>query len=136
MSIEEISNIHLQAINSSWDYYPDPNHIVKDISTDKVKKYIKDYEKWNDTTVNYTPLQFLEKQEFIRDRKLLFGTYILFAKETCIVSDIQIGRFKTPTKIIDSLNIETDILTELDEILAFIKKHLMVEFIITGNPQR
>ncbi len=136
MSLTEVANKHLQTINSSWDYYPDPNHNLEHISLGKVEKFIKEYEKWNDTTVDYSAVEFLEKQEFIRNGKLTFGAYILFAKDICVVSDLQIGRFKSPTKIIDSLNLDTDILTELDEILAFIKRHLMVEFIITGNPQR
>jgi len=136
MSLTEVANEHLRTINGSWDYYPDPNHSLEHISIAKVEKYIKEYEKWNETKVDYNAITFLEKQEFLRNGKLTFGAYILFAKELCIVSDIQIGRFKSPTKIIDSINLDTDIFTELDEILAFIKKHLMVEFIITGNPQR
>ena len=136
MSLTEVANKHLQTINSSWDYYPDPNHNFEHISFEKVEKYIKEYEKWNDTTVDYGAVHFLEKQEFIRNGKLTFGAYILFARDICVVSDLQLGRFKSPTKIIDNLNLDTDIFTELDEILAFIKKHLMVEFIITGNAQR
>ena len=136
MNLDEISNLHLQTINSSWDYYPDPNHSLQHISIEKVEKYIKEFEKWNKTQVNFEPLDFLNKLEILRNNKLTFGAYILFAKDLCVVSDIQIGRFKSSTKIIDSLNLDTDIFTELDQILAFIKKHLMVEFIITGNPQR
>ena len=136
MSITEAANEHLRTINSSWDYYPDPNHNFEHISIEKVEQYISDYEKQNDTKVEYTPLEFLNKQEIIRETKLTFGAYLLFAKDLCIISDLQIGRFKSPTKIIDSVNLDTDIFTELDEIIAFIKKHLIVEFIITGNPQR
>ncbi|HED37601.1 MAG TPA: AAA family ATPase, partial [Ignavibacteria bacterium] len=132
MSLDELSNLHLQTINSSWDYYPDPNHGLEHISTRKIEKYITEYEKWNDTTVDYSPYDFLNKFEILRDNKLTFGAYILFAKDLCVVSDIQIGRFKSPTKIIDSLNLDTDIFTELNSIMTFIKKHLMVEFIITG----
>jgi len=136
MSLSEVANEHLRTISSSWDYYPDPNHKLEHISIEKVEKYIGKYESWNDTKVDYNAIAFLNKQEFLRDGKLTFGAYILFAKELCIVSDIQIGRFKSHTKIIDSLNLDTDIFTELDQINAFIKKHLMVEFIISGNMQR
>ncbi len=124
MSLTEVANEHLRTINGSWDYYPDPNHNLEHISFKKVENYIAEYEKWNDTKVDYSPVEFLSKQEIIRDNKLTFGAYLLFAKDLCIVSDLQIGRFKSPTKIIDSLNLDTDIFTELDEILAFIKKHL------------
>jgi len=136
MSLTEVANEHLRTINGSWDYYPDPNHNLEHISITKIEKYIADYEIWNKTKVSYKPIEFLAKQEILKKGTLSFGAYILFAKELCIVSDIQIGRFKSPTKIIDSINLDTDIFTELDEIIAFITKHLMVEFIITGNPQR
>ena len=136
MTLSEIANIHLQTVNSSWDYFPDNNHNLEHISIDKINKYIVDYENWNDTKVDYSAIEFLNKQEILRNGKLTFGSYILFANNLCINSDLQIGRFKSPTKIIDSLNLDTDILTELEAIITFIKKHLMVEFIITGNPQR
>ena len=49
---------------------------------------------------------------------------------------MQIGRFKTETMIIDSLSLNTDLLTEVEESMAFIRKNLMVEYIFTGEPQR
>jgi ATP-dependent DNA helicase RecG len=49
---------------------------------------------------------------------------------------MQIGRFKSETTIIDNLSLNTDILSEIETIIEFIKKHLMVEFIITGKPDR
>ena len=136
MSLSEVANEHIRTLNSSWDYYTDPNHSLDHISLEKINNYIREYEVWNKTKVNFSPIEFLNKQEILRDDKITYGCYLLFSKELCIVSDIQIGRFKSPTKIIDSLNLDTDIFTELEEIIAFIKKHLMVEFIITGNPQR
>jgi len=136
LSVNEIANEHLKTINSSWDYYPDPNHNLSNISISKVQEYISSYEKWNDTKVDYKPIDFLNKHEILKENILTFGAYLLFAKDLCIISDIQIGRFKSESKIIDSLSLDTDLFTEVDEIMAFIKKHLMVEFIITGSPQR
>jgi len=40
MSISEISNLHLKTMNTSWDFYPDPNHTLDDISLEKVNKFI------------------------------------------------------------------------------------------------
>jgi ATP-dependent DNA helicase RecG len=136
MSISEISNEHLKTMNSSWDYYADANHNIEHISLEKVEKYLAEYEKWNRTKIELSPLEFLNKKGILRDKKLTFGAYLLFVSEHCSISDLQIGRFKSDTKIIDSLSLNTDIFTELDEIIAFIRKHLMVEFIITGKAQR
>ena len=136
MNTDEIANEHLKTINSSWDFYPDPNHNTEDISTEKVRIFINTIEQHTQSKIGLSELNFLAKLEIIRNNQLTFGGYLLFAKEYCTISDMQIGRFKSPTTIIDSISLNTDLFTEVNEIIAFIKKHLMVEYIITGDPQR
>jgi len=51
--------------------------------------------------------------EIVRDGKLTFGAYLLFAKEYCSISDIQIGRFKSEITIIDSISLDTDLFRDL-----------------------
>jgi len=136
MSTDEIANEHLKTINSSWDFYPDPNHNKDDISIEKVRLFINTIEQNTQCKVELSELNFLAKLEIVRNARLTFGGYLLFAKDYCTISDLQIGRFKSPTTIIDSISLNTDLFTEVNEIIAFIKKHLMVEYIITGDPQR
>ena len=136
MGLAEIANEHLKTINTSWDYYPDTNHGIEHISIEKVKRFIEKAETHSQTKIELLPLDFLTKFEFIRDKQLTFGGFLLFVKEYCLISDVQAGRFKSETMIIDSISLNTDLFTEIDEIIAFIKKHLMVEYIITGEPQR
>jgi ATP-dependent DNA helicase RecG len=135
MSLEEIANEHLRTVNSSWDYYIDPGHGIESISVGKVQRFILGVEKQTQNKIEVEPLDFLTKLEIIRDNQLTFAGFLLFAKEYCLISDVQVGRFKGDTIIIDSLSLSTDLFTEIDEILSFIKKHLMVEYIITGEPQ-
>lgn len=126
----------LKTINSSWDFYPDPTHSLSDISHDKVKAFIRRAERQNQTTIELSVDEFLHKFEFVRDGKLTFGAFLLFCTDYCSISDVQVGRFKSDTMIIDSLSLSTDLLSEVDQLMAFIRKHLMVEYIITGEPQR
>jgi len=135
MNLTEISDEHLKTINGSWDFYIDPNNTLKNISIEKVKKFILKIEQNKQLKINQTPFDFLSKLKILRDNKLTFGAYLLFVKDDCLISDIQVGRFKSEITIIDSLSIDKDLFTEVDEIIAFIRKHLMVEFIITGEPQ-
>jgi ATP-dependent DNA helicase RecG len=135
MSVDEIANEHLKTTNTSWDFYPDPNHSTEHISARKVKRFVETIEQRTQKKIKMPHLDFLAKLEIIRGYKLTFGGYLLFVKEYCLISDIQVGRFKSPTTIIDSISLNTDLFTEIDEIIAFIKKHLMVEYIITGAPQ-
>ncbi|MEA3228928.1 MAG: putative DNA binding domain-containing protein, partial [Campylobacterota bacterium] len=136
MSLDEISNEHLKSINSSWDYYEDDRHSFSDISQDNIDNFIQKIEKFQNKTFNDDPMSILRKYELIKNDKLTFGAYLLFTSNNSVLTAFQIGRFKSDTKIIDNIDINTDILTQIDMALEFIKKHLMVEYIITGNPQR
>ncbi len=136
MDLNEIANEHLRTINSSWDFYPDPNHTIDHISIEKVQQYIRKAEQQSQTQIVLEPLAFLSKFEFIRNKQLTFGGYLLFVKDYCPISDVQVGRFKSETMIIDSMSLNSDLFTEVDEILFSIRKHLMVEYIITGEAQR
>ncbi|HNE66685.1 MAG TPA: putative DNA binding domain-containing protein, partial [Saprospiraceae bacterium] len=61
MSVEEIANEHLKTINTSWDYYTDPNHSLENISLDKVNRFIRKIEQRTETPIPYAPLDFLSK---------------------------------------------------------------------------
>ena len=136
MSLDEIANEHLKTLNSSWDFYPDPIHGIEHISLEKVNRFIRRIEQHTQTKITLASMDFLAKLEIIRKNQLTFGGYLLFVKEYCVISDVQVGRFKSPSTIIDSISVNTDLFSEVDDILFFIKKHLMVEYIITGEPQR
>ena len=136
MTMEEIANEYLKTKNSSWDYYADTMHNFNDIHLEKVEKFIQKIEINFNKKFDETPIQILQKYGLIRDDKITFGAYLLFVKDFCLISGIQAGRFKTSTDIIDSLSLNTDILTTIDELMVFIREHFMVEYIITGNPQR
>ena len=136
MSLDEISNEHLKTINASWDYHEDSRHDFSDISQDNIIKFIAKIEKFQNKTFDDDPMMILRKYELIKNDKLTFGAYLLFTSNHSVLTAFQIGRFKSDTKIIDNIDINTDLLTQIDRAIEFIKKHLMVEYIITGEPQR
>lgn len=135
MNIDELANEHLKTINSSWDHYPDPIHGMDTISLEKVKRFIHSVEQQKQSKLDLEPIRFLEKMGVVRSGQLTFGGYLMFAKDYCSISDVQVGRFKSPTFIIDSISLSGDLFGEIDEIMAFIRKNLMVEIIITGEPK-
>ena len=47
-----------------------------------------------------------------------------------------IDRFASETSIKGSLVVRTDLFNEVDVTLAFLKKHINKNYIITGDPQR
>jgi hypothetical protein len=38
-------DLHMQSLNTSWDYYPDPNCDLDDLDEEKIKKFIEWLEK-------------------------------------------------------------------------------------------
>ena len=136
MSLEEISHEHLKTLNESWDYYVDTRHDFSDISQENIITLIEKIEKYQNKKFSDDPLTILKKYELLKDDKLTFGAYLLFTSNFSILTAFQIGRFKSDTKIIDNIDINTNVVTQIDTAIEFIRKHLMIEYIITGNPQR
>lgn len=135
LSVGEIADEHLKTMNSSWDFYIDPNHQIDDISLEKMDAFVSKVEGQIGRRIAEIPSDFLNKLEIIRRGNVTFGAYLLFAKDYCLLSEMQLGRFKSDITIIDSVTLNSDLFSEVDETMAFIKKHLMVEYVITGNPQ-
>ena len=134
LSIGEIANEHLKTINSSWDMYPDPIHTLEDISLDKVNKAM-DILRAKGVTVNETVIPFLAKYDLLRDEKPTNAAYLMFKNRDSVITTIELGRFQNPITIKDTARTKSDILTQVDEVIGFVKKHINLEVIITGNPQ-
>jgi len=60
LSANEVANMHLQTINSSWDYYPRPGKTINDISLEKVRKVMNAIKKRNENFQFETEIEFLE----------------------------------------------------------------------------
>jgi ATP-dependent DNA helicase RecG len=136
LSLNEILNMHIKTFNSSWDYYPDPNHSVLDISEDKALDLIALYNKNRTIPIEKDVFEFLTKMELIRDGNLTNAGFLLLMKNDSIVSDIELGHFQNEITIKDGITISTDLITEVEEVMAFVRKHISKEFIITANPAR
>lgn len=82
-------------------------------------------------------LTFLNKFELIKNDKITFGAFLLFTASEPLLSTIEVGRLSTETIIKDSLTVRTDLISEVEIVLAFVQKHLNKGYyIITGKPQK
>ncbi len=132
LSINEITNLHLQSFNTSWDSYENAYAKIKDIDLDKVSKFINKVNKGQRFNLPDNPIFALEKLKLIKDDKLTNAAVLLFSKSD-IEYAVHIGRFKTPDIIIDD-NIYKETLFELVElIMKYFYKWLKVAFEITGE---
>ena len=136
MSLEEIANEHLKTINRSWDFAIDQNHSLNDVSLEKVNRFVELANNLRDHPIDDDPLTVLRKFEFYRNESITFGCFLLFGNEPTLSTTIDAGRFDSETIIKDSRTIRSDLFSEVDECMEFIRKHMNKRFVITGNTQR
>jgi ATP-dependent DNA helicase RecG len=82
------------------------------------------------------PMTVLRKFELLQKEQITHGCYLLFTADDSLLSAIEVGRFASETAIKDSLTIRMDIITEVEKVLEFIRKHMGRAYIISGTAQR
>ena len=132
LSVTEVVDIHLQSMNSSWDYYIDPIHSIDQISFEKVQSAIEIMNQ-NHLTISDDPLSFLQKYDLVRENKLTNAAWLLFKKSDSAITAIELGRFQNEIVIKDAARTKADVLTQIEQVLDFVKKHINKEVVITGN---
>jgi ATP-dependent DNA helicase RecG len=123
--VSEVVNMHLQSLNTSWDAYPDQMHSMDDISLDKVQRSI-DLLKNRGFSITETPLAFLVKNDLLREEKPTHAAYLLFKNKDSISTTIELGRFQDSITIKDTSRTQADIITQVDTVMDFVKKHMNV----------
>lgn len=140
MTAQEISEMHLHSIGSSWDAFPAQNKTIADIDLKKVARYIKEANANGRRKIEDEPKDVLHKLEFIRDKKAAWAAILVFGKEPqrpLSQSAVHCGRFKIDkTQILDDLMIETDLIGQVDEVIKFITRHISVRYEFEGKPKR
>ncbi len=124
MDIGEVTDLHLKTFNTSWDYYIDNHHSIEDISLEKVRAFIELANKYKDIKISDDPIRLLNKFELIRENKITYGGFLLFMKDTSALTTIDLGRFQTSTIIKDSVTLKSDLFSEVEAVMDFIKKHI------------
>ncbi len=79
--------------------------------------------------------KILENLELFKNGKLTNAGVLLFGKNPqkyIISAGARVGRFKTPTTILDTVDVSGNLFTQLEGLTAAIKKHLNVKFEIKG----
>ena len=87
------------------------------------------------TKISDDPLTFLIKNDLLRNRQLTNAAYLLFTARDTVLTTIELGRFQTDTIIKDSARTKSDILSQVEQVMEFVVKHINKEIIITGQPR-
>ena len=134
LSATEVANMHLQTVNSSWDYYPRPHKTINDISFEKVEKVMNIIKRRDENFQFENTHEFLAKNELLLENdKISNGCFLMFSKDENLYTTIQMGHFASEIVIKDDVVNSDDILTQIEEVMQFIKKHINKELIITDT---
>ncbi len=92
MSAGEIADMHLQTVNSSWDFYPSHNKGLDDIDFDKVLRVMRIIASRNSRFNITEPMEFLRKYELVDGSdRITNGCYLMFCKGDSMHTSIQMG---------------------------------------------
>jgi len=136
LNLSEISNMHMQSLQLSWDAYEYPNGSLSDIDIIKVNTFIEEVNSSGRFYSEETVMDTMGKLKyFLNANKPSNAAMLLFAKEP-LRQHIRVGRFKDDITIIDDRQISLSLFEAADETLKFIKTYLQVAYEFDGNIKR
>lgn len=131
LNSSQISNLHIQSLQMSWDSYPFSNRTYKDLNEHKLHNFINKVNIGGRFELPKNPLEALKLLKLIKDGTVTNAAMILFSKEN-LYHNVHVGRFRTPSLIIDEKMISGNLFDVVEETLRFIASHIKVAFEITG----
>ena len=132
LAIEEVVNMHLKTINSSWDFHTNNDYKIDTISLEKVQIAI-DAINQNGTNIKEDPINFLFKKDLIKNEKITNAAFLLFNKQDNVITTVELGRFQTPIIIKDNDRTQSDLISQASQIMSFVEKHINKAIIITDK---
>ncbi|MCX7123562.1 MAG: putative DNA binding domain-containing protein [Gammaproteobacteria bacterium] len=130
----EIATMHFHTRNASWDYTAALEYTLEDVDLAKVYRLIEKMNRFRAYPMQEDSLEILNKFELLRGQQISYGCHLMFMKrQESLMTNIDIGRFADLITIKDSVTVSGDILSQPEQVLAAICKHLNKEYIITGK---
>ena len=117
----------------SWDFYLREDKTIHDISMEKVQKLIETINRRHSFEITDDPLTFLRKFQLISGEKITHACWLLFMPDMDVCTTVELGRFSSSTVIKDSLTLRSDLFSEAEDIMEFIRKHINKRVIFNGQ---
>jgi len=132
LSISEISDLYMQSMQYSWDAYHSVSHTVSDLDFNKVQRFIDKVNSMGRFSLEGSPVECLEKLKYISGKQVTNAAVLLFGKEGSTYN-VHLGRFKTPSMIIDDKMLRLTLFEAVEETQKYLISHMKVAFEITGE---
>jgi ATP-dependent DNA helicase RecG len=133
LALNEISDLYLQTLQISWDAHPAPGRSVEELSPSKVESFIQQVNAGGRFALEAgTPLAALQKLNYVTSAgQPTWAALLLFASEP-LRHHVHIGRFKTPSMILDDRQLTDTLFEVVEKSMAFIVSHISVAFEFDG----
>ncbi|GHV66208.1 hypothetical protein FACS1894199_09150 [Bacteroidia bacterium] len=131
LSVQEISDVYLQSMQYSWDSYPAKRHSYSDLDEKKIQRFIDKVNSVGRFSLEGTPKECLVKLKFVDGKSITNAAVLLFAKEGSVYN-VHLGRFKTPSTIIDDRMLRLTLFDAVEETQKYLHSQMKVAFEITG----
>ncbi len=136
MNLTEIANMHLQSLQLSWDAYEAYEFRYEDLDFYKIERFLARLKEKGRYRVTQDPIHDLKKLNLLKENNQpTNAARLLFAKEQTVYN-IHLGRFKTPSMILDDKMIRLPLFEAVEETMMYILAHIKVAFEFTGEIQR
>jgi len=141
MTDDDLTRAVLDKVGMTWDQVVEPRATLDDLDPEQLRRFrklcnlkgrrtIPDEE--DDATV-------LVKLDLLRDGQLTRAAVLLFAKgpkRFYPSAFVKIGRFRSPTLIVDDREIYGTLFDQVDGIMGYFREHLQTRFEFRGEPAR
>ena len=132
----EIADLYMQALQLSWDAYEAQGHRAEQLSAEKIRRFIRLVNQHGRFELDETnPDAALEKLHYLKNGQPTWAAMLLFAQEP-LRHNVHIGRFKTPSLIIDDRQFTDTLFEVVEQAMKFIVSHISVAFEFDGSIQR
>ena len=135
LALGEIADLYMQSLQLSWDAHQAGIHTLDALSLPKIKRFISQVNDNGRFALESTDFAALEKLNYIINGHPTWAAMLLFAKEP-IRHHIHIGRFKTPSMIIDDRQFTDTLFEVVEQSMKFIISYISVAFEFDGSIQR
>lgn len=141
MSHEEIMQRMISSVGLSWDAFPEPTATYDDLDANLIDRFIKSVGKLGRRPVpeQTSNKDLLRKMDLVRDGQPTRAALLLFGKKPesyFPAAFVKLGRFRSPTIIVDDREVHGALLDQLEDIMSWFKERLETAFEISGKPER
>lgn len=135
MNLTEISNMHLQSLQLSWDAYEAVDVSYEHLDIQKIDAFLSKVNESGRFRLRGDRISNLQKLNLLKGNNPTNAAKLLFGKEQTLYN-IHIGRFKTPSMILDDKMLRLPLYEAVEETMYYILSHIKVAFEFTGEIQR